>query len=174
MHSFHLEFSSYRRRRPGANLLLACAGALALVACVYYDVSQLQPREQALAERSRSIDAARRQSAVQAADRAVVQLSAPDASQVLDELNRPWGALFAVLGHAAKSHKIAFASIAPEVESGHVTVVGDAESFAQLTGFYKALLTDRHFRSVELESHNHDDAKGEALTHFKLLLTWNK
>ena len=174
MPSFHLDFSSYRRRRPRANLVLAFVGVLALTVSVAYDVSQLQPREQALAERYRSIDAARRQSLILAANQAGAHAQGQDASQVLGELERPWGALFAVLGHAAKTHKIAFASIAPDVESGHVTVIGDADSFGPLAGFYKALLSDQHFTNVELQSHSYDETKGEALTHFKLLLTWNQ
>jgi hypothetical protein len=134
-------------------LLLAGALAAALTFSVERDVSRAINGRQSQIEEARSLTR-RTLPALrgEASDTPEVREQIKKANAVLEQLNVPWGKLFAAI-EGAQNPNVALLSVQPDAHSSVLLISGQARTLSALWSYMERLQRSERLRDVVLVSH---------------------
>lgn len=148
-------------------------GAVAMSGLVYYGQAMLYP-ELMMQRQQLKAEMAKLGTTV-----APVGMNSKDLAQswqqarsVSVQLGLPWQSFFVQLGIAAKGGDVAFISIEPDAQKGHVVLIAEARSLEAMLHFISQLQTSTDFSEVELQSHTVDKTMPEKPVRFRVSATW--
>jgi hypothetical protein len=88
------------------------------------------------------------------------------------QLGLSWQNFFAELGLAAKGGNVAFISIEPDAQKGHVVLVAEARTLEAMLHFLAQLQASPDFSEVLLVSHAVEKSIPEKPVRFRMSATW--
>jgi hypothetical protein len=88
------------------------------------------------------------------------------------QLALPWQNFFVQLGNASKGGNVAFISIEPDAQKGHVVLVAEARTLEAMLKFLADLQTSPDFSEVLLQSHSIEKSTPEKPVRFRVSATW--
>jgi len=169
-----LEFD-FRREDTGQKslgvLLLLCALASALALGMrYQQIADELAMEQA-SMRNPAAVAGRPVSVVAPGADAKVSAEYRHASEIVNELTRPWGELFAS-AESAITPDVALLSIESDVEKRRVKIAGEAKNLESVLEYLRALSSRPALAEVYLESHELQRQDPQRPVRFVLSAQW--
>lgn len=94
-----------------------------------------------------------------------------DMRRILDQLNLPWGGLFATL-ESLHGSDVALLSIAPDARNGNLRISGEARNLGAMLDYHRRLDESPGIRDVSLVSHEIVEQVPERPVRFSLVATW--
>jgi hypothetical protein len=173
MRGFYFDLLATPRRLQWLRAALLVAGALALAAVLAYGQLVLYPtlhqqREAVKLELSK-LGQGPAPSLLKPVELELAWKSARAASA---QLGLSWQNFFAELGLAAKGGNVAFISIEPDAQKGHVVLVAEARTLEAMLQFVAQLQASPDFSEVLLVSHAFDKTTPEKPVRFRVSATW--
>jgi hypothetical protein len=172
MKGFYFDLVALPRGVYWLRALLLCLGALLLAAVLAYRQFVLYPE---LAQQRQLV----REEMAKLGSATVTTMNPKDLAQAWQrarsdavQLGLPWQSFFVELGNAAKSGKVAFISIEPDAQKGHVVLVAEARSLESMLQFVSALQASADFSEVVLQSHTINKSVPEKQVRFRVSTTW--
>lgn len=93
------------------------------------------------------------------------------ANAVIDELNRPWNALFSAF-ESTPHDDVAILAIEPDAKKGVVRISGEAKSLESLLGYIGNLQKVPLFHDVTVQNHQVQDQVPEKPVRFMIQAQW--
>jgi hypothetical protein len=173
MRGFYFDLLATPRQVRWLRGALLTAGALALAGVVAYGQIALAPamqreRQQVQLELDKLGDAP----AAAAMKPVELEKAWTRARAASVQLGLPWQNFFVQLGTAAKGGRVAFISIEPDAQKGHVVLVAEARTLQAMLQFLADLQTSPDFSEVLLQSHAIDKTTPEKPVRFRVSATW--
>lgn len=94
-----------------------------------------------------------------------------DMHRVQEQLNLPWGALFATL-ESLDASDVALISLAPDARKGELRISAEARNLAAMLEYHRNLEESDKLRDVSLTSHEIAEQVAERPVRFNLVATW--
>lgn len=94
-----------------------------------------------------------------------------DMRRILEQLNLPWGGLFATL-ESLHGGDVALLSIAPDARNGNLRISGEARNLGAMLDYHRRLDESPGIRDVSLVSHEILEQVPERPVRFSLVATW--
>jgi hypothetical protein len=172
MKGFYFDLVALPRSVSWLRALLLCLGALLLAAVLAYRQFVLYPE---LAQERQQV----REEMAKLGSTTVATMNPKDLAQAWQrarndavQLGLPWQSFFVQLGNAAKNGNVAFISIEPDAQKGHVELVAEARSLETMLQFVSALQASEDFSEVVLQSHAINKSVPEKQVRFRVSTTW--
>lgn len=173
MKNFYFDLLAIPRAVYWTRGLLFLAGASVLTAVVAYRQLVLAPQ---VAQQRQAIQAeiARLGSASPVSSMSSKDLAQAwqQARNVSVQLGLPWQDFFVQLGVASQSGHVAFISIEPDSQKGHVVLVAEARTLESMLQFVSQLQSSTNFSEVVLQSHTVNKNVPEKPVRFRVSATW--
>jgi hypothetical protein len=173
MKSFYFDLVALPRGLRWLRALLLLAGVAALSAVLAYRQIVLAP-ERALRQQQVQAELAKLGGVPVVATMKPLELSQAwaHAHAVSVQLGLPWQNFFAQLGQATKNGEVAFISIEPDSQKGHVVLVAEARTLEAMLQFVNQLQASADFSSVVLQSHAINQNVPEKPVRFRVSASW--
>jgi Tfp pilus assembly protein PilN len=173
MKGFYFDLIALPRSVYWLRAVMLLLGVLALAAVAGYGQLQMYPelsqRRQEVRAALENLGSAPSTSAMNPKDLAQAWQQARSVSV---QLGLPWKNFFVQLGNASKSGDVAFISIEPDSQKGHVLLVAEARSLEAMLQFLSHLQSSPDFSEVALQSHAMDKTTPEKPVRFRVSATW--
>lgn len=173
MKSFHFDLLATQRQVLWLRATVLVLGLAALGAVLAYYQTTLYPEvHQQRAQLQQAL--AKLGSATPTATMKPVDLEQAwqRARGVSAQLSLPWQNFFSQLGSAAQSGNVAFISIEPDAQKGHVVLVAEARTLQAMLQFLSELQSSPDFSQVVLQAHTIEKSAPERQVRFRMSATW--
>ncbi len=142
-------------------LVLAAKGRIADETAVYENA--LRRIEQTLPGAGRA--------PLSAAEQRAQEATLADMRRVLDQLNLPWGGLFATL-ESLDDADVALLALAPDARNGQIRISAEARNLGAMLDYHRRLEESGTLRDVSLTNHEIAEQVAERPVRFNLIATW--
>ncbi len=173
MKGFYFDLLATPRPLQWLRAALLATGALALVAVLAYGQLVLYPELRQQREQVQLKLAKLGQGPAPSLLKPVeLELAWKNARAASAQLGLSWQNFFAELGNASKAGNVAFISIEPDAQKGHVVLVAEARTLEAMLQFLAQLQASPDFSEVLLVSHAFDKTTPEKPVRFRMSAAW--
>jgi len=174
MRPIHLDFTAPGGRASRLAPYLLVAGLLTALGAISYhrQVSQqVVAREAQISELRRMTERTAPALSEQDTDTPQVRSQIQKANGVLEQMNVPWGELFAAV-ESAENSDVALLAVQPDPRSRAVLIAGEGRSIPVILAYMERLEQTNRLREVVLQSHEVKTKEPGQPVGFVLAATW--